>query len=210
MRAVTGRIDPDEPCTFQLSGGTTGVPKVIPRTHNDYRYNTVAIAAHNAIDGDARLLVCLPIAHNFPLACPGIAGFFFAGRPVVLSTSTNPADLFALIDRHRITHLEMVPALVIRCLEDPALAHADLSSVRVINTGGQKFQTETKHRAEAAFRGPRSKRCSAWPKVSSSSAGSTTPTTLAGRPSVDRSDPTTRCCWSTTTADPCRRATWAS
>ncbi len=66
---------------------------MIPRTHNDYRYNTVAIAAHNAIDDDARLLVCLPIAHNFPLACPGIAGFFFAGRPVVLSTSTNPADL---------------------------------------------------------------------------------------------------------------------
>ncbi|MET0577737.1 MAG: AMP-binding protein [Ilumatobacteraceae bacterium] len=155
VRAVTARIDPDEPCTFQLSGGTTGVPKVIPRTHNDYRYNTVAIAAHNAIDDDARLLVCLPIAHNFPLACPGIAGFFFAGRPVVLSTSTNPADLVALIDRHRITHLELVPALVIRCLDDPALAHADLSSVRVINTGGQKFQTETKHRTEAAF--PRAK-----------------------------------------------------
>ena len=153
VRTVAGRIDPDEPCTFQLSGGTTGVPKVIPRTHNDYQYNTAAIAAHNAIDGDARLLVCLPIAHNFPLACPGMAGFFFAGRPVVLSTSTNPADLFALIDRHRITHLEMVPALVLRCLDDPALAHADLSSVRVINTGGQKFQTETKHRAEAAFRG---------------------------------------------------------
>ena len=152
VRTITERIDPDEPCTFQLSGGTTGVPKVIPRTHNDYRYNTMAIAAHNAIDDDARLLVCLPIAHNFPLACPGIAGFFFAGRPVVLSTSTNPADLFELIDRHRITHLEMVPALVIRCLDDPAIAHADLSSVRVINTGGQKFQTETKHRAEAAFR----------------------------------------------------------
>ena len=47
----------------------------------------------------------------------------------------------------------MVPALVIRCLDDPALAHADLSSVRVINTGGQKFQTETKHRAERAFAG---------------------------------------------------------
>lgn len=153
VRAITDSIDPDEPCTFQLSGGTTGVPKVIPRTHNDYRYNTEAIAAHNAIDGDSRLLVCLPIAHNFPLACPGVAGFFFAGRPVVLATSTTPADLFELIERHRVTHLEMVPALVIRCLNDPALADADLSSVKVINTGGQKFQPETKHRAEAAFSG---------------------------------------------------------
>src|ERR1051325_10805008 len=30
------RIDPTDPCIFQLSGGTTGIPKLIPRTHNDY------------------------------------------------------------------------------------------------------------------------------------------------------------------------------
>ena len=30
------RIDPEDPAVFQLSGGTTGIPKLIPRTHNDY------------------------------------------------------------------------------------------------------------------------------------------------------------------------------
>src|SRR5438093_8912082 len=34
------RIDPTDPCVFQLSGGTTGIPKLIPRTHNDYAYNS--------------------------------------------------------------------------------------------------------------------------------------------------------------------------
>src|SRR5262249_39549249 len=34
------RIDPTDPCIFQLSGGTTGIPKLIPRTHNDYAYNS--------------------------------------------------------------------------------------------------------------------------------------------------------------------------
>ena len=33
------RIDPTDPCIFQLSGGTTGIPKLIPRTNNDYAYN---------------------------------------------------------------------------------------------------------------------------------------------------------------------------
>jgi len=34
------KIDPTDPAIFQLSGGTTGVPKLIPRTHNDYAYNS--------------------------------------------------------------------------------------------------------------------------------------------------------------------------
>ncbi|MDQ6659721.1 MAG: AMP-binding protein, partial [Chloroflexota bacterium] len=42
-------IDPTLPALFQLSGGTTGVPKLIPRTHNDYLYNSKAAAAINDI-----------------------------------------------------------------------------------------------------------------------------------------------------------------
>jgi 2,3-dihydroxybenzoate-AMP ligase len=144
-------IDPDDPCIFQLSGGTTGVPKVIPRSHNDYVYNTRAAAAVNDIRPDDKLLVTLPIAHNFPLACPGIQGFFLAGAQCVLTTSTRPADNLRLIEAQRITHVEIVPALMIRWLSDPGLGTVDLTSVRVINSGGQKFQIETKRGAEAAF-----------------------------------------------------------
>jgi 2,3-dihydroxybenzoate-AMP ligase len=140
--------DPDEPCVLQLSGGTTGVPKLIPRTHNDYVYNTKAAVAVNDIRPDDCLLVTLPIAHNFPLACPGISGFFLQGARVVLSTSTRADDILALVERERVTHLELVPALLIRCNNSPSISERDLSSLRIINTGGQKLQPEVKRRAE--------------------------------------------------------------
>src|SRR5262245_38152809 len=141
-------IDPTFPAVFQLSGGTTGVPKLIPRTHNDYVLNSRVSAAVIDIKPDDALLVVLPIAHNFPLASPGIQGFFLHGARIVLSTSMRPADVFPLISRERITHLELVPALLIRYLDDPLLREHDFSSVRVINTGGQKLQPEVKRRAE--------------------------------------------------------------
>ena len=147
-RADAGRPRPDRSAVFQLSGGTTGVPKIIPRTHNDYVYNSKASGAVIDIRPDDALLVVLPIAHNFPLASAGIQAFLLEGARLVLSTSTRAADAFALIERERITHLELVPALLIRYLDDPALKEFDLSSVRVINTGGQKLQAEVKRRAE--------------------------------------------------------------
>ncbi|HVA25788.1 MAG TPA: AMP-binding protein [Chloroflexota bacterium] len=144
-------LDPLEPCTFQLSGGTTGIPKVIARTHNDYVYNSKASGAVIDIHPDDALLVVLPIAHNFPLASAGIQAFLLQGARIVLSTTTRPADVMPLIERERITHLEIVPALIIRWLDDPDLGKHDLSSVRVVNSGGQKYQPETKVRTEEIF-----------------------------------------------------------
>ena len=150
-RLESVEIDPEEPCIFQLSGGTTGVPKLIPRTHNDYVYNTKAAAAVNDVQPDDCLLVVLPIAHNFPLACPGISGFFWKGARVVLSETARVDDVLPIIERERVTHLELVPALLIRYVNAPSIGDFDLCSVRVINTGGQKLQPEVKRRAEAIF-----------------------------------------------------------
>jgi 2,3-dihydroxybenzoate-AMP ligase len=147
LREVT--IDPEDPAVFLLSGGTTGIPKIIPRTHNDYVYNSRAAGAVNDIRPDDALLVVLPIAHNFPLASPGVQAFLLAGARVVLSTSTRAADALPLIARERVTHLELVPALLVRWINDPLLREHDLSSVRIINTGGQKLQEEVKRRTEA-------------------------------------------------------------
>jgi 2,3-dihydroxybenzoate-AMP ligase len=141
-------VDPDEPCVFQLSGGTTGIPKLIPRTHNDYLYNTKAAAAVNDIRPDDCLLVALPIGHNFPLACPGISGFLMRGARVVLSTSARPEDILALVERERVTHLELVPALLVRCNDAASNSKRELSCLRVINSGGQRLQPEVKRRAE--------------------------------------------------------------
>jgi 2,3-dihydroxybenzoate-AMP ligase len=142
------RIDPTDPAVFLLSGGTTGVPKLIPRTHNDYACNSKLAAAVCGIDSASVLLDVLPISHNLPLACPGLQGFMFEGAKVVLHEGTAPEDVFALIQRHRVTHVHVVPALLIRWINDPSISRYDLSSLHVIQSGGQRLQPEIRIKTE--------------------------------------------------------------
>jgi 2,3-dihydroxybenzoate-AMP ligase len=137
-------IDPCDPALFLLSGGTTGVPKLIPRTHNDYAYNSKMAGSVTGIGDNSVLLDVLPISHNLPLACPGLQGFIFRGAKVVLSTDTAPEAIFALVEKHRVTHIHVVPALLIRWINDSAIGRYDLSSLRVIQSGGQRLQPETR------------------------------------------------------------------
>jgi 2,3-dihydroxybenzoate-AMP ligase len=142
------KIEPTDPCIFQLSGGTTGVPKLIPRTHNDYAYNSKTAAQVCEVTGDSVLLLALPIAHNLPLACPGIQGFMFNGGKVVLSPTTRPEDMFPLVEKHRVTHIKVVPALLIRLINSPLVTKHDTSSVRYIQSGGQRLQPEVRLRTK--------------------------------------------------------------
>ena len=144
-------IDPMDPALFLLSGGTTGIPKLIPRTHNDYAFNSALAASVCAITKDSVLLDVLPIGHNLPLACPGLQGFLMHGASVVLHTSTAPKEIFPLIAAHGVTHIHVVPALLIRWTESPDKAEHDLSSVKVIQSGGQRLQPEVRRRTERAF-----------------------------------------------------------
>ncbi len=138
------KIDPMDPAVFQLSGGTTGIPKLIPRTHNDYAYNSKAAGTVTEITEDSCLLLVLPIAHNLPLACPGMQGFLFKGARVVLSQSPKAPDVFALVQKHKITHIHVVPALLIGWINDPTIGEYDLSSLRMIQSGGQRLQPEVR------------------------------------------------------------------
>jgi 2,3-dihydroxybenzoate-AMP ligase len=151
LERIVGRIDPDDPAVLQLSGGTTGIPKLIPRTHNDYVCNSrLAVAVCDVREGDV-LLDVLPIAHNLPLACPGMQGFLLSGATVCLAASSRAPAVFAAIDRHRVTHIHVVPALLIQWINDPAVSAHDLGSVRVIQSGGQRLQPDTRLRAERVF-----------------------------------------------------------
>ena len=141
-------IDPEDPAVFQLSGGTTGIPKLIPRTHNDYVYNSKMAAAVTGVGPDKILLTVLPLAHNLPLACPGLQGYLLHGGKVVLANTTRTEDIFSLIERHRVTHIAVVPALLIRLINDPLIKKFDLSSLQVIQSGGQRLQPEVRRRTK--------------------------------------------------------------
>lgn len=151
LAEIRAAIDPEDPAVFQLSGGTTGIPKLIPRSHNDYAFNSkMAASVCDIRDGDV-LLDVLPISHNLPLACPGMQGFLFSGATVSLCASTRAADVLDRVERDRPTHIHLVPALLIKLLNDPSVAGRDLGSMRVIQSGGQRLQPQTRLRAEQVF-----------------------------------------------------------
>lgn len=114
------RADPRDPCVLLLSGGTTRIPKLIPRLHNDYLYNTRMAARAQEISDHTVQLCVLPLAHNMPLACPGAQGVFLAGGTLVLGASTRASDVLPAIERQAVPHVAAVPALYIRWLRRPS------------------------------------------------------------------------------------------
>jgi 2,3-dihydroxybenzoate-AMP ligase len=66
----------------------------------------------------------------------------------VLGNSTRSEDIFALIERHQVSHMAVVPALLIRLINDPSIVKYDLASMRVIQSGGQRLQPEVRRRTK--------------------------------------------------------------
>lgn len=134
--------DPSDVALLLLSGGTTGKPKLIPRTHDDYTYNVRASAQTCGFDSSTVYLVVLPTAHNFALACPGLLGTLMAGGTVVLSPTPSPEDAFALIEREKVTVTAVVPPIALLWLDAVEWEEADLSSLRLLQVGGSKLGAE--------------------------------------------------------------------
>lgn len=128
---------------FQLSGGTTGRPKLIPRTHADYLYSVRASNQVCAIGPQDRYLCVLPAAHNFPLSSPGALGMFVAGACVVLSQDPSPQHCFALIEQHHITVAALVPPLALLWLDHAQKQGAQLPTLRLVQIGGAKLCPDT-------------------------------------------------------------------
>lgn len=124
---------------LQLSGGSTGLPKLIPRTHDDYLYSVRASAGICALSTETVYLCALPVAHNFPLSSPGSLGVFYAGGCVVLCKTAAPEVVFPLIEQHKVNFTALVPPLVSVWLEAAQHRSADLSSLQVLQVGGARL-----------------------------------------------------------------------
>ena len=142
------RPDPYEVAVFQLSGGTTGMPKVIPRTHNDYFYNSVQSGAYCGFNLYSVYLATTPLAHNFALANPGMQSVIMVGGKIVIPPSNNPQDLFAAIEREKVTFVPAVPAMIVNWVNSPFVKDYDLSSWQVVINGGAKLNPEVAQRVK--------------------------------------------------------------
>jgi 2,3-dihydroxybenzoate-AMP ligase len=137
------RPHPDAPACFLISGGTTGLPKLITRTHNDYVCNVRATSLTAELGKDDVYLGTLPVSHNFPLACPGVLGALFVGAKVVMLPSPEPVRAFATIEAEGVTVAAAVPAVAQRWLDHQEEVKGDqLRTLRLLQVGGSRLPDE--------------------------------------------------------------------
>jgi mycobactin salicyl-AMP ligase len=134
--------DPGSPALLLVSGGTTGTPKLIPRTHDDYVFNATASAQVCGLTADDVYLVLLSAGHNFPLACPGLLGAMTVGATTVFGTDPSPEAAFAAIARHGVTVTALVPALAKLWAQACDWEPVTPKSLRLLQVGGARLDAE--------------------------------------------------------------------
>ncbi|MBJ7532894.1 (2,3-dihydroxybenzoyl)adenylate synthase [Rhodomicrobium vannielii ATCC 17100] len=130
---------PDEVAFFNLSGGSTATPKLIPRTHNDYDYSVRLSAEICQLTRKTRFLCALPAGHNYPMSSPGSLGVFHVGGCVVMASSPEPLSCFDLIERHSVNMVALVPPAVSLWLHATPGREASLKSLELLQVGGANF-----------------------------------------------------------------------
>jgi 2,3-dihydroxybenzoate-AMP ligase len=136
---------PEDVAFFLLSGGTTGTPKLIPRTHDDYAFQLRATAAALGIDTDGVYLAAQPVANNAVLGCPGVLGTLLAGGKVVMATSASPDEAFALIEREKVGLTTLMPPIVAIWLEAAEFLDLDAPGL-TLQVGSARFAPEIARR----------------------------------------------------------------
>lgn len=126
---------------FLLSGGTTGMPKLIARTHDDYACAITAAARVCELDSSTGYLAVLPMGHNFTLGGPGVLGTLFTGGHVVIARSAAPERVLPLVAREGVTVTGLVPAVAQRWMDYQEVAdpRPDLSSLQLLQVGGSRM-----------------------------------------------------------------------
>ena len=145
------RPNPSDVSTMLLSGGTTSLSKLIPRTHNDYVYNARICAEVAGFSAETVFLAILPLGHNYNLACPGMLGVFSAGGTLVISRGTDAAEVFTTIERERVTNVAAVVPLITTWVTGNLASQYDVSSLRVLQNGGARLAPELRERLRGEF-----------------------------------------------------------
>lgn len=145
------RPDPEEVTLMLLSGGTTALSKLIPRTHNDYVYNCRQSGLIGGFNQDTVYMAILPLGHNYNLASPGIMGAFAYGGKVVIAPAGDAETVFPLVERERVTVIAGVVPLISNWLNSSVPEQHDLKSLKVIQNGGARLAPELRARIREKF-----------------------------------------------------------
>jgi 2,3-dihydroxybenzoate-AMP ligase len=135
----TSEVSPSDLAMLLLSGGTTGMPKLIGRTHDDYLYNSRAAGERSRLDSNSVYLAVLPIAFNYTWNCPGILGTLTVGGKVVMSRNPDPSVCFELIEAEGVTMTAINPQLAPVWLSENSRTTRDLSSLKILEIGSARL-----------------------------------------------------------------------
>ncbi len=147
LSKIEGTIDPDDIAVMQLSGGTSGTPKLIPRLHAEYWYNGRATAARWAVTPEDRVAHVIPIVHN-----AGMHGALWpahsSGATLVLEDLSRGLDVFATLVEEKVTGMMMLPTFLNNA--DHPLIDALVASLRWMSMSGAKVPAAVFDRLEGA------------------------------------------------------------
>jgi 2,3-dihydroxybenzoate-AMP ligase len=135
-------VDASQVALLQLSGGSTGTPKLIARTHDDYLYSVRGSVPICGLTPDSRYLVALPGSHNFTLSSAGILGALVARARVVMCIHPHPDHALPLLEREAITITALVPPLARIWTSAARSRGVRLPALQVIQVGGAKLAPE--------------------------------------------------------------------
>lgn len=144
--------DPYDTLHFLLSGGSTGVPKLIARTHSDYMYLCRLCCDRCELTEDDVYLVALPCEHNFPTGDPGFLGVMNVGGTAVFCSHISPDEVLDNITEYGVTVTSLVPTMVSMCIDMLEIDDDyDISSLRILQVGDSVFDDSAAERAINAF-----------------------------------------------------------
>lgn len=130
------RLGPDDLFLVNSTSGTTGLPKCVQHTQNRWRYFNAKAAENGALTGADVFYSAVPAPFGFGLWTAHVTPILL-GAPTVSEERFKAADVLAAMERERVSVLCCVSTQFILLLSEPDLDRYDLSSLRVMFTGGE-------------------------------------------------------------------------
>lgn len=129
-------LGPDDVFLINSTSGTTGLPKCVVHTQNRWHYFHQKAVANGLLTSDEVFLPVIPTPFGFGLWTSHTTPIFLGATAVILNRFTTTATCEA-IERHKATVLCCVSTQLTMLMADPASRRHDLSSLRVVYTGGE-------------------------------------------------------------------------
>jgi 2,3-dihydroxybenzoate-AMP ligase/mycobactin salicyl-AMP ligase len=134
-RLAQRRPDPGQVAHMGPTGGTTGAPKIVPRTHNSLITGTEYCSKSWEQSIEDINLIAGPIGHDLTFS-KGFMGSVITMGKVIFLDSTENKDICETIEREKVTSIIWVPTLAQRLLQYEDLGKYDLSCLRKMHSAG--------------------------------------------------------------------------